>query len=220
MKIVFCTQVRMGSSRLPGKVLLPIGEKRVIEWVLERSDEATQIDDTVLTIGDSSENDAIREWATRNGYGYSVGPENDLLARHRNVIEETNCDLLVRITGDCPFVPPSEIDRVLEYHRSNDAEYTTNRTSAMPIGTAVDVIEPSVLDRLAEVGATHPIKRLLDNHDDWAVAICGNDRWEEYEGTHTAVDTPADYWTLTDAVDAVGGDPEAVTQWVASSGST
>jgi spore coat polysaccharide biosynthesis protein SpsF len=219
MSAVVSIQARLGSTRLPGKVLLHLGNRRILEWVVERAvSAATESFDTIVAIGNQPENKAIIELCERSNLDYVQGPEEDLLARHLQVARSGDYDTLVRITADCPFVPPSEIDRVVEYHHSNGANYTTNRTEEMPIGTAVDVIEQSILNRLAADNATHPIRPVLDNPEDWEVAISGSDRWETYGGAHTAVDTPTDYWELTDAVNAVGGNPKEVTRWVAGSG--
>jgi len=207
-------QARLGSTRLPGKVLLHFGQKRVVQWVLDRTEAATSIDQTIAAIGDRPENETIIEYCDREGIRSIVGPEENLLARHLAVADATDCDLLVRITADCPFVPPAEIDRVVEAHRANGARYTTNNTDAMPIGTAVDVLEPGLLADLDEYGETHPVKRPRAEPDEWGTVRDDNPAWHEFGDVHMAVDTPDDYWSLTDAVEAVGDDPQSVAQWL------
>jgi len=216
MKTVLGVQARMGSTRLPGKVLLSLGNRRVIEWVCTRCQAAEMIDRVVLAIGDESPNDAVTEWSRRAGYRHLVGPESDLLFRHRRVAAESGADTYVRVTGDCPFVPPTEIDRVIQKHKTNDARYTTNHTDSMPIGTAVDVLAPGLLEELSEQGETHPVRSLREHPDTYRVQFTENPDWTELSGAHVAVDTPEDYWMLTDAVDAVGTDPMAVARWVAN----
>jgi spore coat polysaccharide biosynthesis protein SpsF len=124
-------------------------------------------------------------------------------------------DPVVRVTGDCPFVPPSEIDRITEEHKQNDAQYTTNLTEEMPIGTAVDAIDRDVFDELRELRDSHPVRRLRENPEEWDVVMTPNEQWTAMGEAHTAVDTPADYWRLSDAIEAVGTEPRAVTDWVA-----
>lgn len=212
---VVSIQARMGSSRLPGKALLDIGGMRVLERVVERATSADNAD-VVVTTANSSPNDAIAEWCRRQGVRCLRGEETDLLGRHRAVAAETGADRLVRITGDCPFVPPTEIDRLLVEQTESDARYVTNVVETMPTGIGVDVIDVTVLDELAALGETHPVLRPRENHDEWGTAFSPNPDWEAYGDAHVAVDTPGDYWTLTDAVAAVGDDPEAVTEWVAA----
>lgn len=214
MKIVASVQARLGSTRLPGKVLLHLGERRVVQWVLDRTEAATSIDQTIAAIGDRPENEAIIEYCDREEIHSIVGPEENLLARHLAVADRTDCDLLVRITADCPFVPPAEIDRVVKAHRENGARYTTNNTEAMPIGTAVDVLEPTLLADLNEHGEMHPVKRPRAEPGEWQTIRDDNLAWHEFSHVHMAVDTPDDYWSVTDAIEAVGDDPRSVAQWL------
>jgi spore coat polysaccharide biosynthesis protein SpsF len=208
-------QARLGSTRLPGKVLYQLGSKRVLGWVVNRAQNATKPTDIILTVGDCPENDAIREWCNRNGINYDTGPEGDLLERHLQAAEAADSDPAVRVTGDCPFVSPSEIDRVIEEHNHNQAQYTTNFTDKMPIGTAVDVIDRVVLEELRKLGDTHPVRRLRNNPEEWDVVFSPNEQWMAFGDAHIAVDTPDDYWLLSDAIEEVGDQPRAVAEYIA-----
>jgi spore coat polysaccharide biosynthesis protein SpsF len=168
----------------------------------------------VAAIGNQSENDAVREYCKRAGIDYIVGPENNLLTRHLTVIDQTDCDLLVRITADCPFVPSEEIDRVVKEHLSNDSRYTTNVVDEMPIGIGVDAIDPSLLAEFKSLGETHPVKRARTNPEGWDIAWSKNTSWSAVSDAHIAVDTPRDYWSLVDALDAVGDDPRSIAEWI------
>jgi len=214
MNIVTSIQARLGSTRLPGKVLFHLGHKRIIQWAVDRSTDTDLVDRTVVTIGDQPENEAIEEYCDRSEIDFFTGPEDDLLRRHHTVAEQTDCDLLVRITADCPFVPSNEIDRVIQEHRVNDARYTTNLTEKMPIGTAVDVIEPNLLANFKSLGETHPVELARKNPREWNIVRTDNPEWYKYESAHIAVDTPADYWRLTDALEETNGNPLSVAEWI------
>lgn len=214
MTVTCSIQARLGSTRLPGKVLYSLGEKRVLEWVVERGRMSEVIDTTAVAVGDAPENDAIVEFCRRERIQHRQGPEDDLLERHTNVVDATECDVLCRLTGDCPFVPTAEITRVVTEHKNNDAAYTTNCTSEMPIGTAVDVLDTDLIEQLRQRGERHPVKLLRENPDSWNVAYTVPTQWTELSSAHTAVDTPEDYWRLVDAVDAVGTNPLEITQWI------
>lgn len=216
MHIVASVQARLGSSRLPGKVLYHLGNRRLLQWVIDRPKTADTIDETVATIGDQPENDAVTEFCDRAGISYNVGPEDNLLLRHLNVAEQTNCDLLVRINADCPFVPPTEIDRVVEAHISNDAEYTTNFTGRVPHGINVDVIDTAVLEELNSGNETHPVLPLRENPDCWNVKFTDDPAWVPFADVGMTVDTPTDYWNLCDAVDSVGSDAIKIARWLDS----
>ena len=213
-RAVVSVQARMGSTRLPGKVLLALGDTRVIGRVVDQC-LVPNGPDVVVTTGESAENDAVKEWCRRADVPCLTGPEDDLLKRHRSVAHRVDADCLVRVTGDCPFVPQTEIERLLDEHRNNGARYTTNYAETMPVGTAVDVLDRSLLDDLSETATSHPVKQPRAEPERWETVVSPNPEWERYRGAHIAVDTPADYWTLVDAVDAVGDDSRAVAAWVA-----
>jgi len=209
-------QARMGSTRLPGKILLAINEHRVVDLVARRCEEASTVDHLVFAVGDEDPNAAVTEWCERREYRYIVGPEDDLLKRHRQVLEETGDDVLIRVTGDCPFVPPTEIDRIVRLHENHRGGYTTNATDRMPLGTAVDAIDGSTLADLADLGDTHPALRLRKSPGEWGAVIDDDTDWTDLGAAHTAVDTPEDYWRLVDATRDVGFDPHEVTAWIAN----
>jgi spore coat polysaccharide biosynthesis protein SpsF len=170
-------QARLGSTRLPGKVLFTLGDRRILEWVKDRTEKAETIDRPVVAIGAQPENDAIQEFCERSNTDHIIDSEENLVSRHQSVVDTTNCDLLVRITGDCPSVPSDEIDRIVEEHKANDARYTTNHTDRMPIGTAVDAIDPDLLADLGSRGETHPVKLARANPAEWeqivVITNCG-----------------------------------------------
>jgi spore coat polysaccharide biosynthesis protein SpsF len=205
----------MGSSRLPGKALLPLDDRCILGHVVSRCEDASTPGKIVVTTGNRSHNDAITEWCRRTSIHSLTGPEEDLLSRHCQVLSTTDSDILIRITGDCPFVPPSEIDRVITEHRSRDVALTTNNTPAMPTGTAVDVIERDALEAIAAGDADHPIAPITTADSNWDVHTTDSEQWRAVGDGYTAVDTPNDYWCLSDAVEAVGTDPYAVTEWTA-----
>jgi spore coat polysaccharide biosynthesis protein SpsF len=214
MRTVVSVQARMGSSRLPGKVLLPLTDKPVLGWVVDRCSAATSVDEVVVAVGDDPPNRAVEEWCRRNDVRSVVGPEDDLLERHRAVCEATDATTLVRITGDSPLVPPGEIDRLVRTHRTQGAEYTTNHTGETPHGMIVDVVEVDVLSTLANRGESHPTASLRDRSEQFATRFSADPRWEAIADADLEVDTPEDYWRLTDAVEAVGPDALAVGRWL------
>jgi spore coat polysaccharide biosynthesis protein SpsF len=211
-------QVRLGSTRLPGKVLYSLKGRRIVRRVVDQVWKANKPERTLLAIGDQPENAAIEGWSMRNNVEYYCGPENNLLNRHLEAAKAVDGDPIIRVTGDCPFLPSSEIDRVIQKHLNNNARYTTNVTEEMPVGTAVDVIDRVLLEELQHLGDTHPVRRLRLNPEKWAVSFTPGEKWTKFSDAHIAVDTPTDYWTLTDAVQSVGNDPVDVLRWVTENG--
>lgn len=218
MDSVVSIQARLGSTRLPGKVLLHLGERHILDWVVNRALSADlEGTDVVVALGDEPENAAIEELCRRKDYEYIVGPEDDLLERHLQVARSGDYNTLIRLTADCPFVPPSEITRTYTKHEASDAAYTRNdwpsdADRTMPIGTAVDVFDVELLERLAADGATHPNRRPLEDPDTYDVAFAPNEEWGWYGDVHLAVDTPADYWRLVDTVQAAAKSPRRIAE--------
>lgn len=204
----------MGSTRLPGKALLPLGHARIVESVYQYCSAAETISDVILVTGDDPANDALVEWAKRHGVSYFVGSESNLLNRHREAAEDFDTDPVVRICGDSPFIIPSEIDRIVSEHEENDADYTTNVADDMPRDTSVDVVNREVLNKLAELGDTHPVERLRKESERWNVHFSANPKLGRFQPIGTDVDTPAEYWRLFDAIEAVGPDPLFVREYL------
>jgi spore coat polysaccharide biosynthesis protein SpsF (cytidylyltransferase family) len=214
MQTVASIQARMNSTRLPGKVLLPLEGKPLVQRAAEGCHEATQVDTTVVTIGDTPQDEAIVGWAERAGQEYLVGPEANLLERHWRVAVETDADVLVRVTADSPLLPAAEVNRLVAEHRSGNFEYTTNFTGQMPVGMIVDIINVGVLADLRDRGKTHPAKHLREDSCDRRRNFSANPDWSEIAQVDLEVDTPSDYWTVVDAVGSVGVDPVDVGTWL------
>ena len=214
MHTVASIQARLGSTRLPGKVLLHLGGQRILHRVVDRVNASDTVNQTIVAIGDNPENEAIMEFCRRNGIDFIVGSEDNLLARHLETVKETDSDQLVRITADCPFVPSNEIDRVVRGHLDSTARYTTNVTDNMPVGIGVDVIDPNLLGEFETRGETHPVKLAREHPGNWRIKLSNNPRWKQFSNVHMAIDTPDDYWSLIDAADAVGDDPMSIAKWL------
>lgn len=214
MSTIVSIQARMGSQRLPGKVMLSMGDKRVLERTVNRCDAATLPDDVVVTVGDEECNKMITQWCERNQIRYSEGPEEELLTRHRKVAKQTNADSLVRVTADSPFLPADEIDRLIEEHSSHRYDYTTNFDEASPVGTIVDVIETEILDTLFDNGESHPVQRLRENDGTFDVNVSPSPELREIAEANLEVNTPEDYWRLTDALNRVGADTREMGRWL------
>jgi len=148
MKIVAIIQARMGSTRLPGKVMKLILGKPVILWVLERVSLSKLIDKIVVAIPSGKENDvivdAIKEYDDK--IIISRGSEDDVLDRYYQAAVKTDADVVVRITSDCPLIDPVVIDNVIEQFLDNDCDYCSNNLKrTYPIGLDTEVFSFDVL---------------------------------------------------------------------------
>ena len=119
-------QARMGSTRLPGKVLKKIGDKSMIEILYNRLSLSKYLDKIVVAIPDSKENDVLSNYLKSLRHIVERGSKNNVLERYYKVSKKYKSDLIVRITGDCPLVDPNIVDQCIEKLKSSDSDYQTN----------------------------------------------------------------------------------------------
>lgn len=148
MKTIALVQARMGSSRLPGKVMREVAGRPLIELLLARLARAEQIDQIVLATSDQSENAPLVEHVRKLGFEVFTGSEKDVLGRFVAAAESLRPDAIVRITGDCPLVDPAVVDAVvLEFKRSG-VDYCSNvEPPGFPDGLDVEVFSLAALKR-------------------------------------------------------------------------
>jgi len=123
-------QARMGSSRLPGKVLKPILGRPMLRHIVQRLRFASDLTDVVIATSEQPENDAIRRFCSEEKISIFSGSENDVLDRFYQAAAQYQGDPLIRITGDCPFVDPKIISDLLRLYRSVDADHVGVATGA------------------------------------------------------------------------------------------
>ncbi len=151
MKIVATIEARMASSRLPGKVLLPILGRPMLELLIERVKRSKKIDEIVIaTTMDASDDILVkksRDWQV----GIYRGSTNDVLDRVLKAAKKHQADIIVELTGDCPLLDPEIIDRAIETFQRNKVDYVANVTldDSFPRGLDVQVFPKSILAQVA-----------------------------------------------------------------------
>lgn len=143
-------QARMGSSRLPGKVLKKLGNHSSLYYQFERIKKSNWIDQVIVaTTQDVGDEEIVRE-CEKIGIRCFRGPTQDVLARYYHCAKEMNLSSfpIVRITGDCPLIDFRVIDSVIESYFSNSCHYSSNvRPATFPDGMDVEVMSYSILER-------------------------------------------------------------------------
>jgi spore coat polysaccharide biosynthesis protein SpsF len=151
-KVVASIEARMGSSRLPGKVLADIGGVPALTRLIRRLRLCQTIDDIVLATTILPIDDELVHWATCNNVAVYRGSEEDVLARVVGAHEMMGSDIVVEVTGDCPLLDFDVIDLGVETFFANDCHVVTNaRVASYPQGADVQVF---TLDSLATVCAS------------------------------------------------------------------
>ena len=147
MKIVAIIQARMGSSRLPGKVLKKIVGKSAIELLLTRLSQSKHINEICVATSKNAENDTLFDEIIRLGYKAIRGSELDVLERYYEAACTTSADLIVRITGDCPVVDPKVVDAVINLSLQKSVDYASNiDPPSFPDGLDVEVFTKKALE--------------------------------------------------------------------------
>jgi spore coat polysaccharide biosynthesis protein SpsF len=123
LNVVAVVQARMGSSRLPGKVLEDILGKPILWHIVRRLRASAMVTRVVIAAPDSVENKPIIKFAKDNEIDCYAGSENDLLDRTYQAAKPFNPDVVVWITADCPLIDPGVVDRVLQYYLDNRGQY-------------------------------------------------------------------------------------------------
>ncbi len=202
MKTLVVVQARMGSSRLPGKVLLPLAGRPMLQRMLERVLAArTRFDLIVATTTDPAD-DAIRSLCRTVDVDCVSGHPTDLLDRHYRAAVHYAADVVVKIPSDCPMIDPGVIDRVLSWSAGNSGryDYVSNlHPATYPDGNDVEVIPFPALET-AWQRATRPLEREHTTPFIWGrpeAFRLGNVSWEtglDYSRTHRwTVDYAEDY---------------------------
>ena len=140
MKVVAIVQARMGSTRLPGKMMLPLGGKSAITHVLQRTDRATLVDETILATTSKERDELLQNRARELGIETYQGDEEDVLGRVLNASKVADADVIVRIAGDCPLVSPNIIDLAVDTLLETNSDYVSNKIDrTFPLGLDVEV---------------------------------------------------------------------------------
>ena len=120
-------QARMGSIRLPGKMMMKIKDKPMVFYPGEQLRHSKMIDKIVIASSVEPVNDEMCDYLKSIGVDVVRGPENDVLKRFVQTAEQHDCDFIVRITGDEPLIDPFLTDKVIQSHLESGADYTSTK---------------------------------------------------------------------------------------------
>lgn len=196
MKIVVIVQARMGSTRLPNKVMKSIDGIPMIELLLSRLARATEVDQIIVATSVDERNLPLVEHVRKLGYICEQGSENDVLDRYMQAAKNHNADVIVRITGDCPLVDPELVDEVLRRFKIQDVDYLCNNyPPTYPDGLDIEVCTFKALEQ-AWQETNDPFDRehvtpYLRKLGKFKIATMQNS--EDLSALRWTVDEPADF---------------------------
>ena len=148
MRVVAIIQARMGSTRLPGKVLRQIGTKTMLARVVERTLRASTLDEVVVATTTQADDEAIVAECRRLGVPFFRGRERDVLDRYWQTARAYQVQAVVRITSDCPLIEPEVIDRVVDAFLHAAPDYASNTLErSYPRGLDTEAVGLAALER-------------------------------------------------------------------------
>lgn len=156
-RVVAVIQARTGSSRLPGKVLLPLAGRPVLGWVVRAAQAATGVDEVVVATSTASGDDVVADLAGSLGFRVVRGSELDVLSRFVAARDVTGADAVVRLTADCPLLDPALVDAVVGAWRADPAlDYVaTTLVRTLPRGLDVELVSAAALATADAVARDH-----------------------------------------------------------------
>lgn len=209
------TQARVGSTRLPGKILKQVGEKSLLGLHLYRAKKSRYA--SIFTVATTHEEgvEEIKQIAEQSGCEWYQGSTDDVLDRFYHAAKAHDADYIARLTSDCPLIDPEVIDTVIDFMISQDMDYASNiMVPDFPDGQDVEVFKKSALDQAWEiarddVAREHPTNFIIRNSD-----FKGGDMYKaaDYKNTHEygmvrmTVDEPKDFDALITLVEHLGID--------------
>lgn len=190
MKVVAVIQARMGSSRLPGKVLMTLLDRPVIQWVHERALRIPGVDEVVVATSTSTIDDPLARWCEANGAQLFRGSAEDVLDRYARCARRHDADAIVRITADCPLLDPAVSGRVVRaFLDLPGCDYASNtQPPTFPDGLDTEVMSARALEASAheavEQSDREHVTQFVRRHPERFPAEsvvcerdCGGDRW-------------------------------------------
>lgn len=151
MKTVIIIQARMGSSRLPGKILKPLGDSVVLDYVVSRCNQVGNVEKVIVATSTLPQDDAVEQWCLQNDVPCFRGSEDDVLARYYECARLYELDYVIRVTADCPFVDYELANEVIAEMEKNPADIVLLK-GRLPRGLAVEMISFSALESIYNNG--------------------------------------------------------------------
>lgn len=213
MRTVAIIQARMGSSRLPGKILEPLAGKPVLQRVIERVAASNAFAQVVVATTDREIDDVAADKAAAFGATVVRGDEDDVLSRFGLAAEASRAEAIMRITADCPLIDPEVLAAMVERFAVGDADLVSNCVRrSFPRGLDAELFSRQALDTmLAEASA--PAERehvtpFLYAHPE-RFRIVSHEGSEDLSGYRLTLDTPEDF-VLLERIFSATPDPDAI----------
>jgi spore coat polysaccharide biosynthesis protein SpsF len=200
MRTIGLIQARMGSSRLPGKVMLDLAGRPLVWHMIDRLRRVPELDEIVLATTMDRRNEPLVAFAASQGIKiYRVDAEDDLVLRIAGAARQLSADYVLRTAGDCPLIDPEILSRMVQRALAADRpDFVSNRVIwSFPLGLSADVISAAAIE-WCERNLTLPEEREL-----FAVWIRDHPERFKVVPFQNDVDLSQHSWTVDEPQDAV-----------------
>jgi spore coat polysaccharide biosynthesis protein SpsF (cytidylyltransferase family) len=150
-KIGVIIQARMGSTRLPKKIMLNLSGKPIL-WHVVESCKKANVEEVIIATSKNKENDVIEEFCKQYKISFFRGSENDVLKRYYDTAKKFNLDIIVRITSDCPLISPEIINKAIQGLKQENGDYVSNISKrTYPRGVDAEVFTFRALEKINKI---------------------------------------------------------------------
>ncbi len=202
LKIGAIIQARMASTRLPGKILMPLpfpGGKPLLTSLIDGIRRSLFVNKIILATSVGSENDILANFSRQNGIFLYRGSEENVLSRFVDVIRQYHLDIVVRLTGDNPIVDAQILDRAIKYHVDEGNDYT--KTSLLPVGMNFEIASAESIVKQLEYPLTKADKEhvtlFIRNSTYFKKGDFLLSEYQEVSSLRLTIDYPSDFAMLS-----------------------
>lgn len=190
-------QARMGSSRLPGKVLKNIGAKTLLEHIIFRLQKSKSDILPIIATSTETKDNPVEEFCRKNNVTYFRGSELNVLERYYQCALKYKFDHVVRMTGDNPFPDIDELDNLIKFHIQSENDYS-ECFSTLPIGVGMEIftfnaLEQSMFKSTQPHHFEHVDEYILENKDLFKCGVLSTPVNKNKPEIRLTIDTEDDY---------------------------
>jgi spore coat polysaccharide biosynthesis protein SpsF (cytidylyltransferase family) len=198
--VVAIVQARLGSSRLPGKVLMSLAGIPVIDRVISQLQYSSRLSGIVVATTEKPEDDRLVEHLCQRNVRFFRGSELDVLDRYYQCALCIGANSIVRVTADCPFIDPSVVDQVVDLYERSQAMYASNiEPETFPDGLDVEVFSFEALEwswrESSAASDREHVTQFIRRHSDW-FSRANLESPVKLDDLRWTLDEPADYQFL------------------------
>ncbi|WP_320173904.1 glycosyltransferase family protein [Maridesulfovibrio sp.] len=207
MKVTAIIQARMTSSRLPGKILMEVLGKPLLQLMIERVQQAKSIDSVVLATTTNKEDDPTVKLGESLGIEVFRGSEDDVLDRFYNAADKFGGEHIMRLTGDCPLIDPEFLDKLASFYFEGGYDYAANCVDpTLPDGLDAEIISMESLVETHQKATRDPHREhvtlyVRDNAEDFKIGSWKHDT--DYSQLRWTVDSREDFELVKDIIEGV-----------------